>query len=56
MYECVKTMEEWINMQQKMIQFDKLPDFLPILTKSGNCFILKWDNEQEMIMFLLRWS
>ena len=55
MVECVKTMEEWVNMQQKMIRQDTLPDILPHLVKSGNCFIMKFDNEQDMIMFLLRW-
>lgn len=56
-FGCVKTVEEWINIQQRMIySVEDLPDNLPKLRKKGDFFILSWDREQDMMMFLLRWS
>ena len=54
---CVKTIQQWIDIQQKIVTCKvALPDNLPKITKKGDFFVLQWDDERDMIMFMLKWS
>ena len=56
----LKTKEEWIAIQQKILDTigptGPWPDNLPEIRKKGDFFTLHWDNEQDMVMFLLKWA
>jgi hypothetical protein len=59
-YGCLKTKDEWITIQQRIIDtIDKAepwPYNLPKIRKKGDFFILSWDREQDMMMFMLKWA